>query len=87
MAIDLTLTEFLIARITERRRTALRNEAGSRLMTECDALRRIVELHSAGPGQHPDFCGHDLWKLPCPTLRHLGSIYFAHPGYQSEWAP
>lgn len=56
-------------------------------MTECDALRRIVELHSAGPGQHPDFCGHDLWKLPCPTLRHLGSIYFAHPGYQSEWAP
>ena len=52
-----------------------------------DAMRKIVDLHSPEPGQHPDFCGHDLRELPCPTLRASASMYADRDGYNPEWAP
>ena len=30
---------------------------------------------------------HQWVFFPCPTLRHLGAIYSAHPDYRQEWAP
>ena len=58
-----------------------------RVLAECEAKRAIMKLHSAEPGQHPDFCGHDLRELPCPTLRLLALVYADHPDYLPEWKP
>lgn len=59
----------------------------ARVIREVAAGRAIIQLHKAEPGQHPDFCGHDLHELPCPTLRHAAAIYSNYPDYQQEWAP
>jgi hypothetical protein len=59
----------------------------ARVLAECEAKRRVVKLHSAESGQHPDFCGHDLRELPCPTLRLLALVYADHPDYLPEWKP
>jgi len=59
----------------------------ARVLAECEAKRQIVALHSAEPGQHPDFCGHDLRELPCPTLRALALPYIDSTDYQPEWKP
>jgi len=66
---------------------ALALSRARRVLAECEAMRRIVELHSAESGQHPDFCGHDLRELPCPTLRFLALPDADHPDYQPEWKP
>ena len=55
------------------------------VLAECAAKRAIVTLHSAELGQHPDFCGHDLRALPCPTLRLLARPYAEHPDYDEAW--
>lgn len=56
------------------------------VLVECEVTRAIMALHSAEPGQHPDFCGHDLHQLPCPTLRLLGTSWADHPDYAKvEW--
>jgi hypothetical protein len=60
-----------------------------KLLAECDAKRRIVELHEAP--NRPDYlrsycvaCGD---SFPCPTLRLLALPYADHPDYQPEWRP
>jgi len=58
-----------------------------RLLAKADATRRIIELHRAEPGQHPDVCGHDLHELPCPTLRLECLPYADKRGYREEWRP
>jgi len=92
------IIEFLNARLDHDERftynPALMRVAGAglsdlvkRARVDISAKRRIVALHSAEPGQHPDFCGHDLRELPCPTLRLLASVYSDHPDYREEWRP
>lgn len=39
------------------------------------ADRKMLELHRAEPGQHPDFCGYDKHQLPCPAVRLLAEGY------------
>ena len=64
-----------------------------RRAAECEAKRRIVELHEPhqptpddGPicricdGNGPNF----YW--PCDTLRALAMPYADHPSYRAEWA-
>lgn len=57
------------------------------VLRRVEALRRVLALHSPEPGQHPDFCGHDLHKMPCPTLRILGAVDSDHPDYDPAWKP
>jgi Family of unknown function (DUF6221) len=57
----------------------------ARVLRAVDAKRAVLRLHMAEPGQHPDFCGHDLRELPCPTPRLLASEYSDHPDYKQEW--
>lgn len=57
------------------------------VLRQVDAMRAIVRLHQPEPGQHPDFCGHDLREMPCPTLRALALPYADRPGYRDEWRP
>lgn len=62
-------------------------EPSAHVLAECEAKRQIVALHKPEPGQHPDFCGHDLRELPCPTLRALALPDADHPDYLPEWKP
>lgn len=57
----------------------------ARVLREVETKRRSIDLHSAEPGQHPDFCGHDKHELPCPTLRLLALPYADHPDYDPAW--
>lgn len=92
-----TLTDFLLAQIAEDEAATLTmvcecvDDPGpgcpSRVLAECEAKRAIVELHAPEPGQHPDFCGHDLRQLPCSTLRILALPYADHPDFDPAWRP
>jgi hypothetical protein len=67
----------------------------ARVLAECEAKRRIVELHtgghgcvshnsggaSAGDAYGPNVVG----SRPCPTLRLLALPYADHPDFQQEW--
>jgi hypothetical protein len=57
----------------------------ARVLREVEAKRKILTLHSAEPGQHPDFCGHDKRGLPCPTVRALAAVHSDQPNYNPEW--
>lgn len=59
----------------------------ARVLAEAEAKRLGVQLHSAEPGQHPDFCGYDKHLLPCPALRLLALPYADHPDYRELWRP
>lgn len=71
----------------------------ARVLAECEAKRRIVELHGPEPGFvdrrwlyckvcvrfHADIdCENEAW--PCPTLRLLALPYADHPDYRPEWS-
>ena len=75
----------------------------ARVLAECEAKRRIVELHwgrrtwveaeSPVPGAYVcDFCSADDappdWTLyPCDHLRLLALPYADHDSYQESWRP
>lgn len=109
-----TLAEFLLARIAEdeavdRDRNRLGNppgvrssawEAGTkRQLAECEAKRRIVELHPLVPSDDHDRAlgcencvqsfswGPEVIGGPCDTLRALALPYADHPDYRDEWRP
>lgn len=60
----------------------------ARVLAECEAKRRIVELHNVGDHtcQGPE---HATWAPDCHTLRALALPYADHPDhpdYREEWA-
>jgi hypothetical protein len=76
-----TLTDFLLARITENEAMALsagRNR--DRALAECWAQRQVVHLHE-DPG-HP--CGE---PYPCTSLRILALPHTNHHDYNARWRP
>ena len=99
-----TLTEFLLARIAEDERDAdcilfdygqgnVESRA-ARVLAECEAKRRIVELHRpiwasdiewADCAICPSALSSGGW--PCPTLRALTLPYADHPDHREEWKP
>lgn len=72
----------------------------ARVLAECEAKRRIIELHHP---KEPDGC--DAWNdgrcivcvkfhadmdceqmaYPCPTIRALAQPYADHPDFDPEW--
>jgi predicted Zn-ribbon and HTH transcriptional regulator len=67
-----------------------------RVLAECAAKRRIVEIHRAEEGMQPPICrecsydGDDETRwvdMPCPTLKALALTYSDHAGYREEWRP
>jgi hypothetical protein len=82
----MSLIEFVLARIAEDEEIVrLKGITGRRVergQLECEAKRRIVELHRA---KDNGFCTHCNWKWPCVTLRLLALPYADHPDYQPEW--
>lgn len=56
----------------------------ARVLAECEAKRRIVEIHQIGN----DPCDeHDasMRSIPCETLQLLALPYADHRDYQQEW--
>jgi hypothetical protein len=63
----------------------------ARVLAECEAKRRIVELHSdhlhrQGDCETCDGGGRYLVG-DCPTIRALALPYADHPDYQEGWRP
>lgn len=64
-----------------------------RVLAECEAKRRIVDLHrpeefADAPGEF--CCGHcqrTAGIYPCQTVRLLFLPYVDRPGYREAWAP
>lgn len=71
----------------------------ARVLAECEAKRRIVELHKPWHGSYEcPTCADgasedhgevvvDRLRAPCPTLRLLAPPYADHPDYQPVWSP
>jgi hypothetical protein len=77
-----SLTDFLLARITENESSALYAGAHrDRALAECWAQRQLVHLH-----QDPIHgCRDDGW--PCMTLRILALPHADHHDYDGSWRP
>lgn len=68
-----------------------------RVLAECEAKRRIVEIHELanadqGGGVGCMHCDWDReWGMPttggCDTLRFLALPYASHPDYNPDWRP
>lgn len=57
-----------------------------RAIAECEAMRRIVDLHSdIDPCDAHD--GATLTTVDCDTLRILALPYADHPDWREEWKP
>lgn len=94
-----TLTEFLLARIAEDE-AAAHDRLGKgalstsvilqwqqhRVLAECEAKRRIVELHAYDWNPRGLCMACDI-DGPCPTLHALALPYDAHPDYDEAWRP
>lgn len=76
--------------------------SAARVLAECEAKRRIVDLHHPwgfeySGGEGCDRCVSpddyttaklpDPERFPCQTLRLLASVYAGHPDYRQEWRP
>lgn len=112
----MTLTEFLLARIAEdeaiaraeveRLRGAARRggkTTAARRRVECEAKRRIIELHTDLNAEYrwdgdddplPGICSvchdrseHQQERWPCPTLRLLALPFADHPELDESWRP
>jgi hypothetical protein len=70
----------------------------ARVLREVAALRAVVEIHEPVKSAFPSFtapmvCGvcspgkEEGWDAPCPTLRHLASIWSDHEDYDPAWQP
>src|SRR4051794_20297731 len=86
------LADFLLERIADDEREATTR----RRFAECDARRRIVELHDADTHMCRDesyladgtpYRTDDWADGPCVTLRILAAPYIDHPDYRAEWQP
>jgi hypothetical protein len=77
-----SLTDFLLARITENESAALYSGSHrDRALAECWAQRQLVHLH-----QDPIHgCREDGW--PCMTLRILALPHADHHDYDDAWRP
>jgi hypothetical protein len=102
-----SLAEFLPARIDEDEEAGRRDFGPDEtvgtwtawVLAECEAKRRIMNLHSDvldhgfGDIRHTGMCktcvvGPDEFApYPCDTLRALALPYAYYPDYQPEWRP
>ncbi len=60
-----------------------------RVRAECEAIRRIVELHPNNGGSCDTCTDRDYVGLvddwPCETIAALASVYADHPDFDPEW--
>jgi hypothetical protein len=103
-----TLVDFLLARIAEDEAAARDSRAlygpdsslyinrhnPARVLAECEAKRRIVELHSRdhectapGDGYAGVFAADGTMPSTCSTMRALALPFATHPDYREEWKP
>lgn len=69
--------------------TCWRAQVGAKVLAECEAKRRIVDLHSG----NAEWCGwtqggdgvHGEWGGACDTLLALAQPYADHPDFDPAW--
>lgn len=99
-----TLTEFLLARVSddedEAKRVLFANDLhglplgwGERMLTECQAKRRIIASHQyTDDGAHvcadpTSGLGEEFYvNEACPTLAALAMLYADHEDYRVAWS-
>lgn len=75
----------------------------ARVLAECEAKRRIVELHTVDGTVRLRSTDEKVYvcrtcsledeppsgpmEWPCDTLRALAAVYADHPDYRDEWKP
>lgn len=71
----------------------------ARVLAQVAAYRAILELHQPKRYEHDSDgiehnlephewdCEHDLEQWPCPTVRHLTTVYADREGWREEWRP
>ena len=71
----------------------------ARVLAECEAKRRIVEIHrphpfllddDRGEAWECEACGGDVpasGAVTCPTTRALATVYADHPDCDETWRP
>lgn len=75
----MTLTEFLLARITEDQEDSwIMPEGGGRMRDECQAKRRIIAWATDSGTSKPD-------ADTIAPLTFLVAIYRDHPDYRTVW--
>lgn len=88
----MTLTEFLLARITEDERSVGRAEIRigdpvaclpTRVLAECEAKRRIVDASE----HHARYDDGALGDHCRANLALLAAVYSDHPDYRESWKP
>lgn len=58
----------------------------TRVLAECEAKRRIVELHRSDIGADPcDAHDASLASVDCDTLLALAQVYADHPDFDPAW--
>ena len=64
-------------------------EPRTKVLAECEAKRRIVEIHGPSDRREYDYalCKRCTDGHPCDTLRLLALPYADHPDYREEWRP
>src|SRR3712207_1965048 len=89
---DVSPAEFVLARLAEETGGTVTEQRRA----ECDALRRIVELHDADAhicrdeailGSGAAYRSDDWADGPCLTLRLVAGLYADHPDFRQEWRP
>jgi len=89
---------FAAADVAEEAVAHLEAWSPARVLAECEAKRRIVDLHPVIGHDVCDTCvvgkrGYPLdpystpERWPCGTLRALALSYADRPGYQPHWRP
>lgn len=66
----------------------LRRWLPDRVLADCEAKRKVVELHSENdttPSRYELECWNCREDYPCTTLRLLAPVYASHPDYREAW--
>jgi hypothetical protein len=74
-----TMIAYDEGRPTEAQAEHIARHDPARVLAECAAKRRIVEMHEAAVN-HDEMCG---W--PCETLLALAAVYADNPEFRDEW--
>ena len=60
----------------------------ARVLAECEAKWRIIEVHHPLDDDPEPFCWNcDEEAWPCKTMAVLAAVYADHPDYDEEWRP
>jgi hypothetical protein len=89
IAVTLTLSEFLLARIVRTTETVAPYDP-SRVLAECEAKRQIIDyVHTINGALDVAYPTGERgrWVIEEKVLGRMAAVYADHPDYRQEWRP